>query len=123
MEYSSEVLRRVSSPGFIGTCAGLRGTVVRGTAEDRSLNAWLGIEVEVADAVVVAVRYQAYGCPHFLAAVDWIAERLEGQPIDALESEQAQAAAVALMVPREKLGKLLVIEDALAASATMARST
>lgn len=69
----------------------------------------------MADGAIGAVRFQAYGCPHFIAAADWIAERLEGRPLEALGAPQIAAAQAELGVPIEKLGKLLILEDALAA--------
>lgn len=65
-------------------------------------------------------RYRAYGCPHTLAACEWVARRLESATPLAASREQwlAQAGtpaewAQALQVPAAKLGRLLVIEDAL----------
>ena len=63
---------------------------------------------------VLEARYQAYGCPHTLAVCEWLAERLEageaacvGNPADWCRT---------LGVPIVKLGRLLVVEDALQAA-------
>lgn len=118
MEYTPEVRRRLDRPGRRGLSDDASGTWIQAAAEDRSLNVWVCVQVEVADGNVTAMRYEAYGCPHFLASADWIAERLEGRPVVTLAEPVAREAAAALHVPTEKLGKLLVIEDALAACAT-----
>jgi hypothetical protein len=59
----------------------------------------------------IEVRYQAYGCPHTLAVCEWLAGELEcgrgasiGGPADWART---------LGVPVAKLGRLLVVEDAL----------
>lgn len=71
------------------------------------------------------VRFQAYGCPYTLAVCEWLAGRLEAlsgqQP--ALDGAQLAAGlggpeqwAHALGVPAERLGRLLIVEDALGAA-------
>jgi len=115
MDYSSEVVRRFRSPRRAGVIAEDTPGVVSGEAEDRSLNVWLRFQVQVRDRRVDVVRFQAFGCPHTIAAADWIAERLEGDDVKALAELDVHAAARALAVPIEKLGKLLRIEDALVA--------
>jgi NifU-like protein involved in Fe-S cluster formation len=120
MEYSPEVRRRLEQPERRGVRENAADAPVCGRADDRSLNVWVCMQVEVADGTVVAARYEAYGCPHFLAAADWIAASIEGRPVAALNEPVAREAAGALEVPTEKLGKLLVVEDALAACARAA---
>jgi len=115
MEYSPEVQRRLCSPSRSGPLRGVSDKLVGGEAEDRTLNVWVCFEVELSGRAIRAARFEAYGCPHFVAAADWIAEHLEGQSAQALGNPFAQAVRAALGVPTEKLGKLLVLEDALAA--------
>lgn len=115
MEYAPEVRRRLGSPGRSGLLDPSGRGRASGEAEDRSLNVWVRFEVQSVDGSVRAVRFQAYGCPHFIAAADWVAEQLEGRPTRSLGEPGIRSAQAALDVPTEKLGKLLVIEDALAA--------
>jgi NifU-like protein involved in Fe-S cluster formation len=115
MDYSSQVLRRFRSPLRAGAlAAGLPGTV-RGEAEDRSLNIWVRFHVQAPGSRIEAVRFEIFGCPHSVAAAAWVAEWLEGREPSALAAWDVHAAARALDVPTEKLGKLLRIEDALLA--------
>ena len=120
MEYSPEVERRLRSPHRVGVLRECRPDDVTGEAEDRSLNVWVRFEVQLTGATISAVGFEAYGCPHFVAAADWLAERLEGLARSALREPDTQGARAALEVPAEKLGKLLVLEDALAACADAA---
>lgn len=116
MDYSSEVLRRFRSPLRAGELAdGAPGMIVRGAAEDRSLNVWVQFHVQLSASRIEAVRFEAFGCPHTIAAAAAAAEWLEGRERSALRGWDVHAAARALDVPTEKLGKLLRIEDALLA--------
>lgn len=75
---------------------------------------------------VLEARYRAYGCPHTLAACEWLARRLEGGgaggggaegvSLRALLPDTPLDWAARLGVPAVKLGRLLVIEDALRAA-------
>lgn len=113
MDYSPEVLRRFVSPVGAGVLdAEVSGLVVSAEAEDRSLNVWVRFQVQVLDGAIRAVRFQAYGCPHTIAAADWAAESLRGKPTASLRQLDVQQISRALDVPTEKLGKLLRIEDA-----------
>jgi nitrogen fixation NifU-like protein len=60
------------------------------------------------------VRYRAYGCPHTLAACEWVAQRLESAGLEQLGGPADWAAA--LQIPPARLGRLLVVEDALKAA-------
>jgi NifU-like protein involved in Fe-S cluster formation len=115
MDYSSEVLRRFRSPQRAGELVDGTAGVVRGEAEDRSLNVWVRFHVQVLGGRIEAVRFQVFGCPHTIAAAAAVAEWLEGRDVGALAAWDVHAAARALEVPTEKVGKLLRIEDALLA--------
>lgn len=115
MDYSSEVRRRFAAPARAGRLPEGASGVVAAAAEDRSLNVWIEFEIQARDGVIEASRFRAFGCPHTLAAADWIAEWLEGRSVDCLTELDVQGVAAQLGFPREKLGKLLRIEDAVRA--------
>jgi len=118
MDYSFDVERRFESPAGAGNIQGSgEGTIVSGEAEDRSLNVWIRFEVQADHGTIREARFRAFGCPHTIAAASWTAESLRGAPISALLSFDVDAPRRALSVPKEKLGKLLRIEDALRACA------
>jgi NifU-like protein involved in Fe-S cluster formation len=58
------------------------------------------------------LRFQAYGCPHCIAAASVLTHRLEGASVDDLERWRWREAAQAVQAPAEKSGRLLVLEDA-----------
>jgi NifU-like protein involved in Fe-S cluster formation len=113
MDYSAEVLRRFRAPGRASDFPLDAGGVVVAAAEDQSLNVWVRFQVQVSGGRISDVRFNAFGCPHTVAAADWVAERLVGLPVEALCRLDIEEIAGALDVPREKVGKLLRIEDAL----------
>ena len=79
--------------------------------------AWVRFEARGQGGLITAVRFRAWGCPHVLAACEFVAGTLEGQALADLGDLDARWLAEALEVPPEKLGRLLVIEDALRALA------
>lgn len=67
---------------------------------------------------VAEAAFQAYGCPHTLAVAAWLTEAVVGVAIAAHQSGepvcgQPDAWLGRFDVPIEKLGRLLIVEDAL----------
>lgn len=61
------------------------------------------------------LRFEAYGCPHSIAAASWLTQRLQGASRAELRAWDWREVAAALNVPAEKRGRLLVLEDAVRA--------
>jgi len=89
-----------------------------GEAGREALGTRVRFTVRIAGQRLLEVRYRAYGCPHTLATCEWLARSLEGRPLDALDVGDPIEWARRLDVPAAKLGRLLVIEDALRAALT-----
>lgn len=68
------------------------------------------------------LRFQAYGCPHCLAAASWLSERLQAARLEQLDAWCWREAAIALDIPVAKYGHLLVLEDAVRALAAAWRA-
>ncbi len=92
--------------------------VVDGEAGREALGTRVRFSLRIADERLLEVRYRAYGCPHTLATCEWLARSLEGRRLDALGMGDPIQWAQRLGVPAAKLGRLLVIEDALRAALT-----
>jgi cysteine desulfurase len=73
-------------------------------------------ELRIADGIVKSARFTAYGCPHTVAVVAWLCDVLEGIRIDAGIPGTPPDWAREFDVPAEKLGRLLIVEDALRAA-------
>ena len=91
-----------------------RAGLIVGEAGGPGQEAWVRFTLQVANGIVKGALFKAYGCPHTLAVTAWVAERLRGRGLAELAPGTPAEWATALAVPIEKLGRLLVIEDALA---------
>jgi NifU-like protein involved in Fe-S cluster formation len=115
MEYSSAVQRHFAAPRRARELpAGARG-LVAGEAEDRTLHVWVRFELRIVEDAVAAAGFQAFGCPHTIAAASVVADWLEGRSVEVARRLDVKALCAELEVPIEKLGKLLRIEDAVVA--------
>jgi NifU-like N terminal domain len=108
-----EVRRLFGDLAHAGTLSAISG-VISGEAGRQQRGTRVRFHLQLDGARIMAVRYQTYGCPHTLAVCEWLSRQLEtvgkaslGSPADWCR---------ALGVPIVKLGRMLVIEDALNAA-------
>jgi len=73
---------------------------------------WVRFHLTVEAGIVKAARFKAYGCPHTLAVMEWLTRRLPGRARDEGPPGTPAGWTEELSVPVERLGRLLVIEDA-----------
>jgi cysteine desulfurase len=73
-------------------------------------------ELRMGGEIVKSARFSAYGCPHTLAVTAWLCEVLEGARLAAGPPGTPADWALKFAVPAEKLGRLLIVEDALRAA-------
>lgn len=109
--YGPEVRRRMASLAGAGDLPTADG-VVRARAGDREQGAEVVLALRVMDGRAAELRYQAFGCPHFLAAASWLTDRLRGAGRAGFADWDWHEAATALEVPPAKYGRLLVLQDA-----------
>jgi hypothetical protein len=64
------------------------------------------------DSIIEAVRFQAFGCPHVIAVSDWVSQAAVGRDLRPVLPEPVAALRERFGVPVEKLGRLLIVEDA-----------
>ena len=114
MDYSREVRRRFGDQAGREPLSRL-GAVVAGEAQDRTLGVWVKFQLEVVDAQIISASYEVFGCPHAIAATDWVSQWLTRRSLDTVCQLDMHVVARELEVPVQKLGKLLRIEDALLA--------
>ena len=87
------------------------GTVIAGEAAAIDRGAWVRFEARVENGRIADCRFRAWGCPHTLAAASLAAAELAaggGVP-------DARRLARELDAPAWKMGRLLVVEDAMQA--------
>ncbi|HEY4644924.1 MAG TPA: iron-sulfur cluster assembly scaffold protein [Steroidobacteraceae bacterium] len=106
---------RQLSPATIEAWESGATTTERAVGEAGSVEAgsWVRFAIGFEGGRVTEARFKVYGCPHTLAAAAWFAEQLRGRRLEEVLAGGVQEAARQLEVPVEKLGRLLIIEDAL----------
>jgi NifU-like protein involved in Fe-S cluster formation len=97
--------------------AGIR----HGSAGRQEQGIHVRFELEIDGGFVKSARFSAYGCPHTVAVTAWLCETLEGASLDATPARSSDWGTPAdwaekFAVPTEKLGRLLIVEDALRAA-------
>src|SRR5271167_1932571 len=110
MKYNVETRRYFESAAGAGHLSG--PLVYRGAAGNREKGTWVQFELATASGTVQQVRFLAFGCPHTIAVSAWVAEQAAGTPLIRRLPNGVQALSLLFAVPAEKLGRLLVIEDA-----------
>jgi cysteine desulfurase len=91
------------------------GTVVSGEAGGPREETWVRFHLLIEGDTVKDARVQAFGCPHTLDVAGWLCQEVRGRTRGALPPGAPKDWAASRSVPVEKLGRLLVIEDALRA--------
>lgn len=104
--YSDQVRALFDAPRHVGVLdEGLSASVV-----DQGLRIRLSATVSNGD--ISALRFQAWGCPHLIAAAEAFCSSYEQRPAADLLDFSAAALIKSLPVPIEKTGRILVLEDA-----------
>jgi NifU-like protein involved in Fe-S cluster formation len=85
---------------------------VTGRAGDREQGAAVELFLQVESGRILAARFEAFGCPHLLAAASWLVETLPGFDQARLAAWDWQQVAMALQVPAARFGRLLTLQDA-----------
>jgi NifU-like protein involved in Fe-S cluster formation len=73
------------------------------------------LHLAAAGGRITAARWEARGCPYTLALCALVAERLPGRPLEAGPLD-LRALAAEISAPVGKLGRFLVVQDAMAAA-------
>ena len=125
MTYSPLTIAHFSHANGAGSLYG--DDVTRAAAGSIELGTWVQFDLRVVRRpdgaqVLGEARFQAFGCPHVIAVADWLAGLAPGRLLEATLPETVQALQRRFDVPVEKLGRLLVVEDAWAGAAGGARN-
>jgi len=110
-EYSPTVVAHFEQPRNGGHFEAGDG-VIRGTAGSVAQGTMFVLSARLGGQRIEEVRFEAYGCPHCIAAGSWLSERLVGLTLDRLRAWRWREADQALQFPLEKRGRLLILEDA-----------
>lgn len=114
MDYSQVVRRHFSEPANLGPLEPRPGECLcRGAAGSVAAGAQVTIEAAVRESQVLRLAFRAFGCPHLIAACSRATELLAPGPVAGLAAFAPEALMAEFGVPAEKLGSLLILQDAL----------
>jgi NifU-like protein involved in Fe-S cluster formation len=86
--------------------------VFRGAAGSRAQGTWVQFDLQIEAGAVCAAKFLAFACPHTIAVAAWLAEQAVGRRVAPQLAESVLALRDRFAVPVEKMGRLLIIEDA-----------
>ncbi len=112
MHYPPLVQEHFDRPRHVGPPTG-PGRVGRGEAGEVAVGVHIVIEARLVDGHIEEVCFRAYGCPWVIAACSLVTERLTGAPTAGLQNFDPVALAAELDLPAERLGRFLILQDAL----------
>jgi hypothetical protein len=92
------------------------GTLHVGEAGRPAAGTHVRFTLRVVEGHIAAARFQALGCPHTLAVANWLATELVGRDYGKPWESTPHRWAERFEVPVRKLGRLLIVEDALQAA-------
>ena len=115
LTYSERVLDLFRTLPGAGSLLAGEGSLVSGEAIALDRGAWVRFEARIKGGRVADCAFRAFGCPHTLAAAALVAELLRARPVGDAAAVDAASLARELDAPTEKMGRLLVVEDALKA--------
>jgi cysteine desulfurase len=98
-----------------GAWPGGGATIVTGEAGGPAEGTWVRFHLAVAGDSVKEARFKAFGCPHTMDTVAWLCGELRGRSRNTLIPGTPAGWAAQRAVPARKLGRLLIVEDALRA--------
>ena len=115
-EYSPLVIEHFERPRHVGNFEP-GDDVISGRAGRRDQGAEFAISAKLSDERIAEARFEAYGCPHCVAAGSWLAQSLVGADRERVQRWTWRDLADALEIPTAKRGRLLILEDAVRALA------
>lgn len=104
--YSARVRALFADPAHAGQLANAAGVLV----EDQGVR--MAFSAQLAAGRIDTLRFQAWGCPHVIAAAEAFCADYEGRSTAELLDFSTSDLMQSLSVPVEKTGRILVIEDA-----------
>jgi NifU-like protein involved in Fe-S cluster formation len=110
VNYSELTRRYFESPANVGELSG--PGVFRGAAGKREEGTWVQFDLQCESGTLQVARFLAFACPHTIAVSAWLADQSVGKAVTRALPESVQNLRDRFDVPVEKMGRLLIIEDA-----------
>lgn len=113
--YSAEVRALFAAPEH----SGVLDTALCVAVEDQGVR--ISLFATVGEGIVTGLRFQAWGCPHVIAAAEAFCVASEGCAAGELLEFSVSGLMQSLSVPVEKSGRILVLEDAVRSLGSIVR--
>jgi NifU-like protein involved in Fe-S cluster formation len=118
VNYNDLTRHYFDSPTNVGELSG--PGVFRGAAGNREQGVWVQFDLQAGAGRLLMARFLAFGCPHTIAIASWLASQAPGKTLKPALPESIPDLRARFELPVEKMGRLLIIEDAWLAAAAAA---
>ena len=108
--YSPLVRKLFAAPAHVAPLAGAPDAGDTAFVEAQGVR--VRLNAMTGDDGVVDLRFRARGCPHFLAACEWLCRRYSGKAASELDVFKPAEIMQTLSIPAAKSARILVLEDA-----------
>lgn len=113
--YGAEVRALFAAPRH----GGVLDDALCAAVEDQGVRISLFATIE--EGIATELRFQAWGCPHVIAAAEAFCAEFEGRAASGLLEFSVSGLMQSLSVPAEKSGRILVLEDAVRSLGSVVR--
>ena len=111
--YNPETRALFADPIHIGGLQNEYELAAQATASESAGGARLQLAVGLVDGKLQECRFLVFGCPHLVAAAEWLCRNSEGGTLAGLAAFRAADCMGPLDIPVEKTGRILLLEDAI----------
>ncbi len=112
--YNEVVRRHFTDPQHAGDLQRQYDTMLNADVADSDRGVHIVIKAGIRAGIIGEMAFRVWGCPHLIAALELVCERLVEQPVASLENYDLADITQELCIPAEKMGRILLLEDALA---------
>ena len=110
--YSELVRQYFANPVHAGLLSDEYNDSIVGEAAESETGARIVLSALVDKDTIRVLRYQAFGCPHLIAAAEAFCNEAEGKSVTALAELDVNGLMNRLAIPVEKTGRVFILEDA-----------
>ena len=111
--YNSLTRQYFANPVHAGDLRGEYAVSALAIASESADGAQIQLAAGLGDGRLLECRFRVYGCPHLIAAAEWLCSKFEGRMASELAQFTVDDCMQALAVPTAKTGRILLLEDAI----------
>ena len=111
--YNEDVRAYFANPAHAGDLQGSFDQAITADVSESEGGAQVVLAAGIQAGSIAEMVYRAWGCPHLIAALESVCTRLLGQPLASLENYDSADITQELSIPPDKMGRILLLEDAL----------